>query len=137
MFSSYTLDNLPENPYLAIDELCKEFRNLVNGQQPDEFPSNVNINCHEDYITDLGILQSLMDSFGIGYEQIEFSASKADNIRKISLFFQRSEDSIAGKVALMKLEEAKSTHRTRWGGIFLYEFSESEVEKIQIETVEY
>ena len=42
MFSSHTLDDLPENPYLAIDELCKEFRNLVNGQQPDEFPSNVN-----------------------------------------------------------------------------------------------
>ena len=131
MFDESTLNNLPDNHYLAVNVLCKEFNRMVEKLQTDKFPNGAFSDLHEDYITALGILQSLMDSFDMKYEQLEFSGNKRDNIVLISNFFSNTEDSIAGEVASMRLEEAKKRYHGSFGGIFIYKFSEDEIEKIQ------
>ena len=131
MFDEFILNGLHENHVVAINQLCTEFSETTAQQQPAGFPSKIDTSYFSEYLSAVGILQSLLDAYHINYDQIKFTDNTAKNIHSIKNFFTFIANSISAELAMFKLEESKKKHSARWGASFTYEFSDDEIKVLQ------
>ena len=121
MFDDDYFEKLPGDPVIAAQQICKDVLRLREELQNTGHPT---ASCYDDFLTALSLFQALAEAYNLSLDFPYLAQDKNDNIGKIVNFFVTAEVKLAAGVAQISAERFKTRFATKFGKIFLYEFSE-------------
>lgn len=126
MFTEEFLDSLPTDPAEALLALCESF---------EEFNSNVpwqsRVDDYDAYLEAYAAFTAFIDGFGMEIAVPELGKEKTGNIDLITSFVREMRESIERSVSDKKFSLARSKFGARFGSVFIYEFSDGDLSRIQ------
>lgn len=145
MFDDNFLKSLPDDPILAADALCDEFSRFdakikkhttedAGGQQNVlAVLSGVQANpeYHDQYVVALAAFQAYSESKDLSFDYPRLSTDKSVNIQAIRKFFFDTKLKLTADVANLTLARAKTKYSVYFGGVFAYEFSQGDLDRVQ------
>lgn len=148
MFDENFIDNLPDDPVVAANELCKRFSELHQNEQSkriqaaDPHGKNTlattvavltpNVALHDKYLEALAIFQAFAEAQRLNFEYPNLSSNKAENVKRVISFFESASQTLTKGVAELTVARVKSKYAAKFGKAFLYEFSQGDLERIQL-----
>lgn len=128
MFDDMFLNNLPENPYEAAQAMCTEYlewnyKLLRQSIAPSSH--------YDEYVDAYAAMEVLINATGLPFDTLILQEDQGTNIEHIQQFFKTISGQLAKKVDNLKLVRAREKYAKRFGGVFLYEFSDGDLVTIQ------
>jgi len=120
------LNELSDDPVLATEQVCQrfvEFDSKILSDDESDF--------YEDYISYLALLNTLTKGFSLDFEEPTVGQDIARDIQGIQEYIRSVRESIKLKQAKNKYNELVDAYKIRRGSGFFYEFTDSEVNKLQ------
>lgn len=129
MYEKIFIDSLPEEPVFAIKTICDKFFEFrtKNTNKPAN-PPNVR---YEEHLQALAFLQAFAKSHGLGFSYPTLEKNNDINITKIVDFFVNVANEYKIQSDKITLERYKKIFTERIGKVFLYEFSDGDMKRIQ------
>jgi len=132
MFDDSFIDNLPEDPFLALEIMCNhfaEFNSIQEGQ------GTVQV-AYYDYIAALGLLRAFLEANDLAHEYRVFETYYALTPAEITVesvreFFESAATLAQAGRTRQIIEEAKTRYSVSINKTFVYEFSEDDFSRIQ------
>ncbi len=128
MFDDKFLDSLPENPYEAAHEMCKVFVRWYNNLQRTGADAAIQ---YPEFVDTYAAMEVFINANGLPFSPPTLGKEHGQNIKFIIQFFNEIRDELGEKIDDMKLVKAREKYAKRFGGIFLYEFSDGDLATIQ------
>lgn len=128
MFNDRYFDELPNDPILAGQKVC---RDILRFRGEASSRGEALVQYYDEYLMALGLFQALMEACGIEFNFPYVGENKHDNIGRIHKFFEEADTEIAKGVAKLSIDHFKTRFATKFSRIFLYEFSEGDLNRIQ------
>jgi hypothetical protein len=125
MFDDSFIDNLPEDPLLALERMSNLFAELIEGQ-------GINQIDYYDYITAFGLVCTFLEANG--YKDFEsYCALPVEeiNVNVIREFFQSVATFVQTGRTRQILEATKTRYLVSFNKTFVYEFSKDDFSRIQ------
>lgn len=127
MFDDTYLDTLPEDPALAGKKICDDFHSWHSAMVGDK----VQVEHYEEYLSALAIIQAYAESYGIELDYPKLSGDITDNISRIEYFFNSIRSTFYQKFTEGVFERYKKLFDRKFGKVFLYQFSNGDLQRIQ------
>lgn len=146
MYEDEFLDSLPDDPILAADALCEKFLSFDKWLKEKAIealgrPNNTlsvalaglapNSEYHDDYVKALAAFQAYSEAKGLSFKFPDLSSDKSQNIKFIHDFFTITKKKLTADVANLTLAREKIRYSAQFGGVFAYEFSQGDLDRIQ------
>lgn len=128
MFDDEFIESLPEDRLLAAYALCKKFIEVDKS-----IPEESELANYEIYIEALSALDAFSDVSGLS---LPFELPKLDSEKKITtgiiqLYFHNTEKFFSEEVNKLTYVSSRERFKMKFGGAFIYEFSDGDLKKIQ------
>ncbi len=145
MFDDKFLDSLPEDPILAADALCDEFVKFdiwAKKKATEEAGGSQNAlaalsaltpnpKYHDQYVEALAAFQAYSEAKDLYFKYPALSSDKSENVKVIYKFFSGAKTKLTADVANLTLARAKTRYSAHFGGVFAYEFSQGDLDRVQ------
>lgn len=129
MFDESFITSLPEEPVFAIKKICDNFFEFHTKKM--EEPANLKHGCNEEYLQAWAFLQAFAESYCMGMSYPTLGTDDTVNIQKIVNFFRKVSNEYKELSTKITLEQYKKVFKERIGKVFLYEFSDGDIKRIQ------
>lgn len=126
MFDEEFLDNLPNDPYEAARSIVNMFLAKDNKILPNE-----KMKHYDEYVEGFAAFEALIQAFGLPFLPPELRKSQDINYGIIRAFFENTRKKLDELERNEKLAQARDKFRTRFGAVFVYQFTDGDLYKIQ------
>lgn len=147
MIDDSFLDNLPDDPIIAGNEICnrfEKFEQFAQTQKKTKYNKNIDqpmlnalrhflpaIELHGEYVMALGAFEAFCEAHHFTFEFPEMTDDKSKNIKDIIGVFYKAKTHFNNDIAKLTLSRSKETFSIKLGKGFFYEFSTGDIGKIQ------
>lgn len=128
MYEKSFIDSLPEEPVFAIKKICDKFFEFYKNAR--ETPNSPDV-LYEEYLQALAFLQAFAVSHGLGFTYPTLEKNNSANVQKIFDFFVQVANESKIQSDKITLEQYRKVFTERIGKVFLYEFSDGDIKRIQ------
>jgi len=127
MFDNSFLDSLPHDPEKAAYAMCVFFNDFeMNFKISEE-----ELDVYDDYIEAFAALEAFVEATGLPFRMPELSDDRVSNIATVRGVFSAVFDKLDKRIVDLSLADARERFRTRFGTVFLYEFSDGDLARVQ------
>jgi hypothetical protein len=126
MLSDEFLDSLPADPHEAAKVLCDK----VLGN-PEETLEDA-INLYDEYIDLFVALAAYIEAVGLPYIAPSLTGDHKNDLERVFGFASTVQRDLDARKAQLGIFRARERYRTYFGTIFVYEFSEGDLKRIQV-----
>jgi len=126
MFDDDFLDSLPDDPEDAAHLMCKHFKEIdstIEETQEEYY--------YDQYIEAFAAMEAFVKTIGLPFIVPTLVANKEENIQRIQTFFYEILKPLDKREINNKLSRARDKYKARFGGVFLYLFSDGDLKRIQ------
>lgn len=131
MFDENFLEKLPDDPNLAGKMMCDKFSETNRGFAAD----TMKIEHYNDFLRAFGTLKAFHELHDFEFEIPDLAGTEIYNITRIVEFFESASNVFDYKYTQTTIEKSVGRSREvfarKYGKTFLYEFSKSDLDKIQ------
>ena len=127
MFDDSFLSNLPEDPYEAADAMCKKFLEWNRG-----FPIDATrVKNYDHFVEAFAAMEVFLNATGLPFSSPPLGKSRLENINHIIIFFSGVRQKLDERIVDLTFVNAHEKYAKRFGVIFLYQFSDGDLKRIQ------
>jgi hypothetical protein len=126
MFDDEFIDNLPDNPEDAAYRMCEKFREVDSSISSDK-----EIDCYSEYYEAFGAMEEFIKMVGISIEIPLLAVDKKQNILIIRQFYRVIFQELETRALNLKVTNTRDKFKLRFGSVFLYQFSDGDLKRIQ------
>jgi hypothetical protein len=130
MYTEVFLNRLPEDPYEAIELMCEQFFDEHN-----KIPEKEEIDCFKLYIEAFAAVEAFKNANGLSFHMALPELRKPLNpevdIKTIVAFFSTLKTYITARVQEITLSKSREKYTKMFGGAFLYQFTDGDINRIQ------
>lgn len=126
MFTEDFLDQLPDDPYQALKLMCKEFWEInaeISEGDEDEYS--------REYIDAYAAIEAYIEAHGLEITLPDIGEDKSANIDLVRQIYVEINSIVDKYVMNLDLSESREKYKSRFGKIFLYQFSDGDINRIQ------
>jgi hypothetical protein len=128
VFTDDFLDHLPEEPIQAAIEMCVSFlrwHNALEARGPIVVRQH-----HGEYLDAFAAMEAFVQASGLPIDTPELGGTP-DEVPIVEHFFNEAYRALTTMAANLRLSEGRHRFGTRFGSLFVYEFSEGDLDRIQ------
>ena len=126
MFTDKFLDSLPDDPKLAVASLCREFFAVEQGLAPAEVEDSYGY-----YAEAYAALEAYVEAKDLPIELPQLDQDTNVHPGQIRAIVREVSEGIAETIKRDSLSEARSRFRQKFGLVFVYEFSDGDLKRVQ------
>ena len=126
MFDDEFLDTLPQDPY----EAARVMVNLVILTDMG-IASSEKIKHYDEYVEAFAALEAFIQANGLPFSLPEIKGSKEPVLGRIMAFFNGMGEKLEERKRNEKLLQARDKFQKRFGAIFVYQFTDGDLKRIQ------
>lgn len=127
VFNEDFLKGLPSDPEKAAYAMCERFQEVDVEISPEHEIEN-----YDSYVEAFAALEAYLELVGISFPSPAFTTDRASNIKAIRDFFNTLFNQLDRKMVNLALASSRDKFRTKFGTVFLYEFSDGDLKRIQV-----
>lgn len=144
MYDDKFLDDLPDDPIIAASELCKRFKAVHESEKVKRTKAAGNnsllgaLNAltpnealYDKYLEAVAVFQAFAEAHQLNFKYPELTSDKKQNIERIIAFFDVATLALTKSVADITVTRIKAKYAVKFGKVFLYEFSQGDLDRIQ------
>lgn len=126
MFNDEFLDKLPEDRVTAAHIMCQAFLDRYA-----DIPKEKESSIYEEFAEGYAAIESFIEAYRLPFQPPMLQGDKSQRITTMYLFIQAIFGELDKSLADVTLSRARDKFRTRFGIVFLYEFSDGDLKRIQ------
>ena len=127
MFTDEFLESLPPDHTEALLRLCKEFQ-IFNSNIPD----SAEVQKYDEYLEAYAAFEAFVDAYELEFPVPTLEERQKVNIHALCSYVNVTVNAIEKTATNEKFSIARNHFRARFGGGFIYEFSDGDLSRIQI-----
>ena len=128
MFNDEYLDNLPNDPLLALNEIVNR-----TVDHWGEFSPGAEVNDFDTFLEAHAIARALAENVqGFDFAAPELTGSPNEMLSTIIEYMEAVKASISKHLVELKMSQFNAKYAAKYGNIFAYEFSEGDLKRIQV-----
>jgi hypothetical protein len=126
MFTDEFLDSLPSDPLKSLLSLCERFK-----IEHAAIPADKEVENYDQYLEAYAAFEAFIDVFNLNFPAPPLKGNKGYNIGILSSYVDETVIGIEKCITDEKFSTNRNRFRARFGGEFIYEFSDGDLSQVQ------
>jgi len=134
MYDEAFLSSLPPDPYEAVEALCTKFNEENNKHTglDGTVDESVMEHYYDKYIDSFAAMEAFINATGLPFSCPRLEKERGiENINKIIFFFYQVGNEVSNREHKLTLDRAREKYAKIFGTIFVYQFSDGDLKRIQ------